>query len=237
MISQNFAVLAAVLPLAGFAFYTRDTLRGRARPSPVSWSLWAAAPMIAFAAELATGTSVRVALVTFTLGAGPAMVVLAALARHAPGPGQDAPRPPRWGLTRFDYACAVSGALALALWAITGHGDLAIAFAIAAELSAAAPTIIKSWSHPESETAGTYAASGAAAGITLMTIAHWRFASYAFPLAVTAECALITGLITLRPRSAAAVTGSAFAARADDVTQAVTLAREAPSITPTAARR
>ncbi len=56
MISQNFAALAALLPLIGFAAYLRDTLRGKIPPNRVSWLLWGAAPMIAFAAELAEGT-------------------------------------------------------------------------------------------------------------------------------------------------------------------------------------
>jgi hypothetical protein len=214
MISQNFAVLAAVLPLIGFAAYLRDTLRGKIPPNRVSWLLWGAAPMIAFAAELAEGTSLMVALVTFALGFGPLLVLLATFAdpRHDPWHlatlrsiavnlvrrrGADH----RWKLTRFDFACGGISALALSAWAVTGQGDVAIAFAIAADLFAAVPTIKKSYSRPESESANTYVASGAGAGVTLLTIPRWTFNYYGFPFYVMFVCTIIAALIVLpRPQ-------------------------------------
>jgi hypothetical protein len=113
------------------------------------------------------------------------------------------------GLSGWDWSCGACGVLALTLWALTGRGTAAIALAIAAELSAGLPTITKTWSHPESETVGTYLASGAGSGITLLTAGHLRFASYGFPLTVTAECALIVYAIALRP----ALTRRGLAAR------------------------
>jgi hypothetical protein len=98
VLSPDFAVLAAVLPLAGFASYLRDTLRGRTRPNRVSWSLWATAPLIAFAAELAQRTSLKVALLTFALGAGPALILAASFA---------CPRA-YWAPTRLDLACGTA---------------------------------------------------------------------------------------------------------------------------------
>jgi hypothetical protein len=210
VISQNFWIVAALLPLAGFGSYIRDTLRGAVQPNRVSWALWATAPMIAFAAELAAGTSLRVAAVTFSLGAGPLLVLAATFAGRPPDPSHLATAQPaavsiarrrghqqHWQLTRLDYACGALSVLALAGWAITGQGNVAIALAIAADLLAAAPTIAKSWTHPESESAATYAASGAAAAITLLIITNWRLASYGFPLYVLTVCTVITTLIML----------------------------------------
>jgi hypothetical protein len=182
VIRGDVAVLAAVLLLAGIASYIRDTLRGRVQPNRVSYSLWAAAPMIAFAVELKAGISPKVALVTFALGAGPALAVLATFARRKPDPDEEAADHTQghdggagagpWRLTYWDYACGGCGVLALVLWVLTGRGTVAIALTIAAELSAGLPTITKTWAHPESETVGTYACSGAGAGITVLAAGH-----------------------------------------------------------------
>lgn len=215
MISQNAAVLAAALPIAGFASYLRDTVRGKAQPNQVSWLLWAVAPLIAGTAELAQGISPRVALVTLALGAGPLLVVMAALASPAPRPerraapvstGRNLPRghrtdrASRWMRFRLDLACGGISVIALAAWAVSGQGELAIALSIAADLAAAVPTIIKSWISPASETTTTYLASGAAGAITLLAVPHWTFASCGFPLYIMIVCGLITALIWLSPR-------------------------------------
>ena len=187
MLSPDFAVLAAVLPLAGFASYLRDTLQGKTQPNRVSWSLWATAPLIAFAAELAERTSLNVSLLTFALGAGPALILAASFA---------CPRA-YWAPTRLDLACGAAAVAALIGWAVTRRGDVAIALAITADTLAAVPTIRKAWAQPGSESVGTYAASGAGSAITLLTITHWRFASFAFPLYVTIVCGAVAALIAL----------------------------------------
>jgi predicted secreted protein len=190
LISQRFAVLGAALPLAGFVSYIWDMTRGRAEPNRVSWALWASAPLIAFAAEIVQGTTMRIALVTFTLGLGPLLVLLVSFAN----------RGCYWKLARLDVVCAGLSGAAIAAWAMTGRGDAAIALSIAADAFAAVPTVLKSYASPESESPWTYLASGAGAVITLLTVRHWAsatFASYAFPSYVAAICALISALILL----------------------------------------
>ena len=189
MISQGYAAAGALLPLAGSGWYILDMRRGRAVPDRVSWTLWAAAPLIAFAAEAAEHASLGALLVTFTLGAGPAAVLLASLAS----------REAYWKLTWLDAACGAASVLALELWAVTRQGNVAIAFAVLADALAAIPTIRKSQSHPESESPWTYLASGTGAILTLLTISRWTFAACAFPVYAAGVCTLIAALI-LVPR-------------------------------------
>jgi hypothetical protein len=201
VISQGWAVPAAGLPLAGFASYTRDTIRGRTQPNRVSWSVWAAAPLIAFFAELTAHAPPEIALVTLALGLGPLLVLIASAAN----------RGAYWQLTRLDFACGSVSVLALALWSITRRGDVAVLLSIAADALAAAPTARKSWSHPESESPGTYMASGAGAAVTLLAVRPWSLAAAGFPAYIVAVCALITVLITV-PRTAETRAAAAFTA-------------------------
>lgn len=195
MIDQHFGILAALLPLAGFASYIRDTLKGKTQPNRMSWSLWAVAPLISFAAELAQHASLDVASLAFTLGFGPLLVVVASFTD----------RKSYWKLTWLDLLCGSLSIVALVLWAITGQGNIAIFFSILADLFAAIPTIVKSYLHPRSESAGTYLATAAGGGITLLAIPHWTFTMCGFPLYAMVVCAIITVLIVLpRPRKVAA---------------------------------
>jgi hypothetical protein len=189
VISQQWAAIGALLPLVGFASYVQATATGRVQPALASWALWAAAPLIAFAAELAAHVPFRDTLVTLALGTGPLLVLTAALAT----PGAT------WKATRLDAACGALAVLALALWAATRHGEAAVALSIITDGLAAVPTVRKSWSDPGSESLWTYLASGAGAGITLLALPHWAFTAWGFQVYVVAVCAVITVLLA-RPR-------------------------------------
>ncbi len=194
MIDRHFAILAALITLGGSAGYALDTLRGKTQPNRVSWVLWTLAAMIAFAAELVQHAGLEV-LLTFAVGFGPLVVVVASFVD------------PRayWKLTRLDIGCGVLSVAALAMWAITGTGDVAIAFSIAADLLAAIPTIRKARKHPESESTNAFVGGALGAAITLLAIQpnSWAFASYGFPLYILLGSGSILALIIVsRPRRA-----------------------------------
>ena len=193
MIDPHFAILAALITVIGSAGYALDTLRGRTEPNRVSWSLWAIAPLIAFAAELSEGVGIK-ALMTFSVGLGPALVVIASFVDERAYAK----------VTRLDVACAVLSVAALAMWAITGKGDVAIAFAILSDLFAAIPTLEKARRAPQSESPKAFVGGVLGAAITLLTIprGQWVFANFAFPLYILLIDATLTGLI-LRPRAVA----------------------------------
>ncbi|MFL5862697.1 MAG: hypothetical protein ACJ780_18290 [Solirubrobacteraceae bacterium] len=190
MIDPRFAILAALITLTGSAAYARDTVRGNTQPNRVSWAMWTLAPMIAFAAEVSqhVGTT---ALLTFAVGFGPMLVVIASFLD-----------PKAYArVTRFDVICGVLSLVALAAWAITGRGNVAILFSILADFFAAVPTVRKAYRRPESEHAGAFMASATGAAITLLTIQaeDWGFASYGFPAYILLVGSMIAALI-LAPR-------------------------------------
>lgn len=187
MISEKFVILGALIAFPGLLIYLWNTLKGKTKPNRVTWGLWTVAPLIAFAAQINEGVGLR-ALITFMAGFGPLLVFIASFIN----------KKSVWKLGVFDYVCGVLSVLGLILWLLTSNGNLAIVFAILADGLAAAPTIVKSYKEPESESAWAFGLSAVSAIITLLTIDTWTFAFYGFPLYILVVCLLLFFLIQFK---------------------------------------
>jgi hypothetical protein len=184
MLDERILLIVPVLSLIGSGRYVYDVLRGQAKPNLVTWVLWTLAPMIAFAAQINQGVGIQ-SILTFMVGVGPLLVVIAALIR----------RDGIWKATRFDYVCGALSIFGLILWLITQQGNVAILFAIFADALAALPTIKKSYADPKSESYLVFLFGSINATLTLLTIQVWTFANYAFPVYILAVCLLLVALI------------------------------------------
>jgi hypothetical protein len=93
--------------------------------------------------------------------------------------------------------CGVLSLIALAMWAITGRGDVAITFSILADLLAGVPTLAKALRRPESESAKAFVGGVTGAAVTLLALpAHaWSFAHYGFPLYIFVFDGIIAALL------------------------------------------
>ncbi|SDT72334.1 hypothetical protein [Jiangella sp. DSM 45060] len=179
MIDQNWVVLSAALGLIGGLRYAVATMRGRASPNRVTWVLWAAAPLIAFSAQLDAGVGLP-AVLTLAAGVGPLIVLTASFAgRHGSAT-----------ITPFDLACGAVSVIALLVWIGLGSASWAVVVAVAADAAAATPTVRKAWREPHTENALFYVLVGLGATVTLLTItdpapASWLFAAYMLALSLT----------------------------------------------------
>lgn len=131
--------IAAAASLLATLAYVRSMFRGGAKPNRVSWLMWSIAPLIATAAAVNSGVGWAV-LPVFMSGFGPLLVFIASFFTKA-----------SWKLSSFDYACGLLSGLALVLWQVTANPNIAIILAIASDGLATVPTIVKGWSHPETE--------------------------------------------------------------------------------------
>ncbi len=188
MLDVHWVILGAALSMAGGAAYVRDTLRGTTHPNRVTWLLWAAAPLLAFAVEVDEGVGLR-SLMTFVVGFGPVLVLAASFVN----------RQAVWRITRLDWVCGALSVAGTALWLGTRVGVVAIAASIAADALAAVPTLVKSWRAPHTETVSVYVGSLANAVITLLTVTRWTAAESAFPLYIGVITAVEVVLVGGRP--------------------------------------
>lgn len=189
MLDPNWVFLSAALGLFGSLRYAAATVAGRVQPNLVTWSLWAAAPLIAFAAQLDAGVGLP-AVPTLSAGLGPLLVVAASLA----SPGR------RVRLGPFDLGCGAIAVVALGVWLGLGQAPVAVFIAVAADGVAALPTIIKAWRDPWSEQVGFYGLVGVGAVITLLTISTWEPAAWGFAAYILVLCLGLCAIVSLRRR-------------------------------------
>jgi hypothetical protein len=177
-------IFGVICQFTGIGFYIKDTLAGSTKPNRVSWLMWAVAPMIATAAALSDGVTWAV-LPVFMSGFGPFLVLLFSFFNKRS----------YWRLSVFDYICGLFSALALLLWGLTGNPQLAIFFAIAADLAAALPTILKSYKAPETESVGSYLSGVVGAGTSFFAVQVWQPTEYAFAVYLISVNIIIVSLI------------------------------------------
>ena len=119
---------------------------------------------------LSQGVSLAQSIVTFSVGFSPFLIFVSSfLVKH-----------PAWKLNKFDIICGLLSLLGLLLWWITGVGNVAIILSILADGLAFLPTLVKSYSHPETESPWTFMAGEIATIMGLMTVAVWNFEHVGF---------------------------------------------------------
>lgn len=187
MIDVHFVILGALFTVAGSTSYVIQTVRGRTQPNRVTWFMWAAAPLLAFAVEIRYGVGLR-SLMTFMVGISPLAVFIASFVNPSA----------KWQTGPFDLACGALSAAGTIGWLVTRTGLVALGASIAADLVAGVPTLLKAWRAPETETSGAYLGATANAAVTLLTVRHIRAAEVAFPLYILVIGVVLVALVAGR---------------------------------------
>jgi hypothetical protein len=188
VISENWIYVGSAIGALGAVVYLRDTLRGTTKPNRVTWLLWAVAPLLAAAVELDGGVGLR-ALPTFMVGFMPLLVFIGSFHNSASV----------WQIRRIDYACGLVSVVGTVTWLVTRNGVVAISAAIAADFMAGVPTVMKSWTHPETETVHSYLGAVISMGVLLLTVTHWTFDEVAFPVFILCMASVEVVLVGLEP--------------------------------------
>jgi hypothetical protein len=188
VINENFIYAGAVLNLIGSTSYVIDTIKGKTKPNRVTWFLWALAPMVAFGAMLGEGVSITGGLMTFMVGFGPFIVLLASFVN----------KKSIWKITKFDVVCGILSFVGICLWSLTRTGEVAIAFSILADGLAALPTIVKAFKEPETESYLVFLLGAISALITLLAAKAWDFTHIGFALYIFIVCSVAFILIRFK---------------------------------------
>ena len=183
--SNTLIIIALCFGLIGGLIYLKETLSGQVKPNRVTYFLWFLLPVIGFFAAIDQNVGL-IAYFTLLNGLVPGCILIASFAN------KDA----YWKLDKFDYLMGVLAIIGVALWLITGEGNLAIAFAVLADGLAGIPTIRKAYKQPETESIIPYSFAAIGAVLTTISIVTWDFAHYAFPIYfVLLNCSIVLALI------------------------------------------
>lgn len=188
MIPEYFALIGAAIASIGGVQYLYLTIVGKVKPNKVTWFFWAAFPMIAFAAQLSQGVGI-IAWATFSAGAPPLFILLASFAN------KDA----YWELRKIDYTFAALAIVGVVLWQVTNSPNIALTFAIFADLAAALPTVIKAYKNPETEDWQPFAIGTFGFVFALLSVQIWSYENYAFVVYVCLINAAIALLAARKP--------------------------------------
>ena len=163
MLSPSFIIFAILLRLLSGASYMSAVLRGKARPSLVSWSFWAITAIIAFIVQLCRHNGWP-SLITLAIGIGPTAVVILALYK-----GKYDRQ-----FTRLDQLCTALTIIGIVAWLCTKQPLVALGMSIVVDILASVPTIVKCYRRPYTEHTHAYVLSIISMGLTLLTVDHWH---------------------------------------------------------------
>lgn len=174
MIDERFIILAILVNIYGSRSYIIGTLEGKTKPNRVTWFMFSLLATIIFIAMLGKQASITSSLMTLSLAILTLAVFIASFVN----------KKSFWKITYFDILCGSLSLVGVVAWLLTGEGNLAILFSLAANFMAFLPTIIKSFQAPKTENWLTFFCGSIGSLITLLTIKSWNLASVAFPLYV-----------------------------------------------------
>lgn len=184
ILSVWFIYVAAALRLGGGFAYIIATIRGKAKPNPISWLLWSLTPLISFFAGFSSGFDPML-IVTLATGLSPLLVFFIAIAKNR--------RSLRFN--KLNTICFIIALTGIGLWAATDHPLLAIGLAIIADIVSALPTLVKIARHPYSEYTPTYLVNAGAMALALLATDTLEPLTIAFPVYVLVINSFIVGFI------------------------------------------
>jgi hypothetical protein len=183
MLPESFAIIGAIIGSLGGLYYLYETIVGTTQPNRITWLLWGVFPMVIFVAQRAQGVE-GLSWASFVAGLTPLLIVAASFLN------KDA----YWRSEPRDYYLMAGAIIGIVLWAITDDPNLALLFALLADMLAGVPTLIKSYRHPRSESWIAYAISAVGFGISFLAVQTYNFENTAFVaylFAMNGACAVL----------------------------------------------
>lgn len=184
---ETFAIIAALLAIAGNLPYLWDILKGRVKPHPYTWLVWTLVSGIVFFGMLAKGAGIGALPVAaseiFTL-----VIFLFSLKYGFKG------------ITKTDTIFLVVALAGIVPWVLTNDPTLSVVMAVGIDLVAFGPTLRKTWKHPETETPILYGSNVLRHILALFSLQTYNIATMLHSVAMIVTNTAMTAIILLRKK-------------------------------------
>lgn len=188
-----FGLLSVAAMIAARLTYFRSIWQGKTRPHAFSWLIWGVISSIGFAAQFAEGAGAG----SWARGFGAFTCFL--LVGISLFRGEK-------NITRADWITLVVALSAIPLWILTKTPLWSVILVCAIDTIGYLPTIRKSWTKPQSESALSYSLGSLGALLTLLAIENYTMATWLYPaVLVASNGAMALFLLKRRLRLATAV--------------------------------
>lgn len=166
-----FGILSSIFVLVGGIPYLSDIHHKKANPHVLSWLGWAFITALGAFAMLADGSMWAVAIL-FANGALCLTIAIFSIIKRAGV----------WSTGIQDYIFFAIGIIGLILWQVLDMPILALICAIIADFSFGAPTIIKTFKDPSTETPFVWVMATLSGLFSLFALRNFSFSESAYPI-------------------------------------------------------
>ena len=181
----TFAVIAALLAIAGNVPYLWDILKGKVKPHPYTWLVWTIVSAIVVFGQIAKGAGIG-ALPTAASEIFTLIIFLFSLKYGFRG------------ITKTDTAFLVCALLGVGLWIFTNNPTLSVVIDVSIDLVAFVPTLRKTWKYPSTETPILFGTNVLRHILALLSLQAYNIATTLHSIAMIITNTLMTIFILVR---------------------------------------
>ncbi len=181
------AIIATMIGVVAFYFYTRDIVRGRTRPHTYTWLIWAMTQGISVAGMWYGGGGWGV----LNLFCGWLFVCGVLVLSLAYGTRD---------ITMSDTVMLVAALVAIYVWCGLKNPLLAVCVATGIDLVGYVPTFRKSYEDPWSESAGTWMAFAVSGGIAIAALNAYTFLTLTYSVSIACANLALAIMCVVRQR-------------------------------------
>lgn len=179
---EIFAVVAAILAVAGNVPYVIAILRGRVKPHAYTWFVWTVVSAIVFFGQLSKGAGVGV----IPTAAGEIFTLINFLLSLKYGYKE---------IRKTDTIFLIIALAGIIPWMLTNDPTLSVIIAVGIDVIAFLPTIRKTWAEPSTETPVLYSINVIRHILALFSMQAYNVATTLHSIAMIVTNVTMTGML------------------------------------------